>query len=74
MTTYIGPEESTVEKILFGAVVASLVLLFVVMIQPVFHREEMVAELKSDCKKVGGVMLEHERMFGTSYECAERKD
>lgn len=74
MPNYIGHKEGPVEKILFYMVIAALGLLFVVLTQPAWRGEEMVAELKSDCAKVGGVMLEHKKMFGTSYECAERLD
>jgi hypothetical protein len=67
--------ESKFEKGMFWfGIVPALVLLFVVLSQPAWRGEEMIAELRSDCDKVGGVMLEHKKMFGTSYECAERLD
>lgn len=70
-----GVKESKLEKGMFWfGVVPALLLLFVTLSQPAWRGEEMVAELKSDCAKVGGVMLEHKKMFGTSYQCAERLD
>lgn len=74
MTTYGGGESTIIDKIGMGMVIAALCLLFVVLTQPAWRGEEMVAEMKSDCSKVGGVMLEHKKMFGTSYECAARLD
>ena len=62
------------EKALSGLVILAFMALMIVLAQPVWRGEEMIAELRSDCDKVGGVMLEHEKMFGTSYQCAERLD
>lgn len=56
------------------AVILTGILLFIVLLQPVYRGKEMIAELRSDCDKRGGVMLEYKKMFGTSYECASRLD
>lgn len=74
MTTYGGGKETIVEKIMFAGVIGALILLFVVLTQPAWRGQEMLAEMRANCDKVGGVMLESKKMFGTSYECAERKD
>ena len=74
MPDYVGHEPNWIDKAGFIGVMLALGLLFVVLTQPVWRGDEMIAELKSDCAKVGGVMLEHKKMFGTSYECAERLD
>lgn len=74
MTTYGGGEQGILEKIMLGGVILALILLFVTLSQPAWRGEEMLAEMRANCDKVGGVMLESKKMFGTSYECAERKD
>ena len=56
-------------KVYTFIIIISMLGLFVVLSQPVWRGEEMVEELKSDCYKREGVLLEHERMFGTQYEC-----
>ena len=48
--------------------------LFLIMAQPLYRSEEMIAELQSDCDKRGGVMLKHEKTFSTSYSCTSRLD
>lgn len=73
MSTYID-QPTIVDKIGFGFVIIASVLLFITLSQPAWRGEEMVAEFKSDCSKRGGVLLEHKKMFGTSYECASRLD
>lgn len=70
MTDYIGHKETVVDKIMFGGVIAALVLMFVVFSQPAWRGEEMAAGFKSDCAKRGGVLLQHEGFLGTTYECA----
>lgn len=74
MSTVVEQGMGVTEKIMFGGVIVALVLLFIGLTQPAWRGEEMVAELRSDCDKRGGVMLEHEKTFGTSYECASRLD
>lgn len=74
MSNYIGHKETVVEKILFVGVILALCLLFVALTQPAWRGQEMLAEMRANCDKVGGVMLESKKVFGTSYECAERKD
>lgn len=71
MTTYGNDKTNKLEIAiitLFG------VALFAVLSQPAWRGDEMIAEMRSNCDKVGGVMLENKRMLGTIYECAERKD
>lgn len=74
MPEYIGSEPNWVDKIGFIGVVLALILLFVAMSQPVWRGQEMLAEYKANCDKVGGVILERHGMFGTSYECSPRYD
>lgn len=74
MPEYIGHKETWIDKVLFAGVIAALVLLFVAMSQPAWRGEEMLAEYRANCDKVGGVMLETKGMFGTTYECSERYD
>lgn len=75
MPDYIGHKPGPVENILFYVMIAVVVGgLGLIMLQPIYRGDAMVAELKSDCVKRGGVMLEHKKMFGTSYECASRLD
>lgn len=74
MPEYIGGKETALDKIMFGLFIGAMALLFIVLTQPVWRGEEMKAEFISDCEKVGGVLLTHEKMFSTSYECAERLD
>lgn len=74
MTTYIGTESTWVDKIGITGVILAMLLLFVAISQPMWRGQEMLAEMRSNCEKVGGVMLENKRMLGTSYECAERKE
>lgn len=69
-----GGEPNWVDKVGFGAVIFALAILFIALMQPVWRGDEMAAEFKSDCSKRGGVLLEHKKMFGTSYECASRLD
>ena len=74
MATYGGGEQSLLEKVMFVGVIGAMILLFITLMQPAWRGEEMAAEFKSDCAKRGGVLLEHKKMFGTSYECASRLD
>jgi hypothetical protein len=75
MPDYIGHKPSGFENVLFVIMIIAVVGgLGLLMLQPIYRGDEMVAELKSDCAKRGGVMLEHKKMFGTSYECASRLD
>ena len=74
MTEYGGGKESPIEKIGFFLLIGAMVLLFITLLQPVWRGQDMVAELKDDCAKRGGVVLQHEKMFGTSYECTSRLD
>lgn len=59
---------------MIGLVALAMVALFAALSQPAWRGEEMVAEMRSDCDKVGGVMLEHKKMFGTTYKCSPRYD
>lgn len=55
-------------------IILCMLALFVVLSQPAWRGEEMVRELQSDCDKRGGVMLEHKKTFGTTYQCVSRLD
>jgi hypothetical protein len=74
MATTIGGDAGNVDKIGYVAVIGAMILLFIALTQPAWRGEDMVKELKLDCAKRGGVMLEHNKMFGTSYKCASRLD
>lgn len=74
MATQIGSNPGIGEKIGFAGVIAALGLLLVAMTQPVWRGEAMINELKADCSKRHGIVLEHKKMFGTSYECVSRLD
>lgn len=74
MSTVIGASNGPLEKIMIGVLALAMIALFAALTQPAWRGEEMVAELKSDCDKRGGVMLEHQKTFGISYECASRLD
>lgn len=74
MTKYGGGNETVLEKLMFGGVIAAMALLFVSMTQPAWRGKEMLAEMQSKCDQVGGVMLKEKKMFGTTYECAARLD
>lgn len=74
MTTTIGSEPGMLEKVGFVLLCGAMVLLFIAMTQPAWRGQEMAQEFKDDCAKRGGVLLVHERMLGTSYECASRLD
>lgn len=49
-------------------------VLFVIMSQPVWRGEEMVAEFKEKCAMRGGILYENEKMFGIEYQCLSRMD
>lgn len=55
-------------------IIIAAVVGFVLLSQPVWRGEEILEELKSDCDKRGGVLLEHKKTFGTNYQCASRLD
>lgn len=59
-------------KIQVGIIALMGIVMFIVLSQPAWRGEQMVAELKSDCQKRGGVMLEHKKMFGIEYQCASQ--
>jgi ammonia channel protein AmtB len=53
-------------------VVMSILLscvLFYPMARVLWDGDKMVAELKSDCNKRGGIVIEHQKTFGTDYSC-----
>lgn len=75
MPDYIGHKPGPIENFIqITLIVLFGVVMFVLLTQPAWRGDEMIAELKSDCQKRHGVMLEHKKMFGTSYECASRLD
>lgn len=74
MTDYLHKESKLEKGMFWFGVVPALVLLFVVLTQPAWRGEAMLAEMRANCDKVGGVMLEHKGMFGNTYQCAERLD
>jgi hypothetical protein len=43
--------------------------IFYPMARVLWDADEMIAELKSDCDKRNGVVIEHKKMFGTEYSC-----
>lgn len=63
---------SNTDKLTTVLIVLAVAALFVALSQPLWRGQEMVAEMRADCDKRGGVMLEHKKMFGTEYECASR--
>lgn len=69
-----GGEPNWVDKAGFIGVMLAMGLLFIALTQPVWRGDEMIAEMKANCDKVGGIILEHKGMFGTSYECSPRYD
>ena len=58
---------------IFLIAVFGLVML-IVLTQPAWRGEEMLIEFRADCDKRGGVFLEHQKTFGTEYQCASRLD
>ena len=70
----LGNQKSMNNKIYTGLVILFGVVLFVLFSQPVWRGEEMLAELRLNCDKRGGVLLEHEKRFGTEYRCVSRLD
>lgn len=69
-----GSEPNWVDKVGFIGVMLALGLLFVVLSQPAWRGEEMLAEMRANCDKVGGIMLETKNFLGTTYECSPRYD
>lgn len=61
-------------KLYLLAVIIICGSLFVLLSQSVWRGKEMIREFKLDCNKRGGVLLEHEEMFGTEYKCVSRLD
>lgn len=43
--------------------------LFYPLARVLWDSDEMLAELKSDCDKRGGVLIEHKKTFITEYSC-----
>lgn len=74
MSKYGQRSSSLMDRVWIGLFVLAMVALFAALSQPAWRGEAMAAEFKSDCAKRHGVLLEHERMFGTEYECASRLD
>lgn len=62
------------DKLYIIGLVTMGIILFVVLSQPAWRGKEMVAEMRTNCDKRGGVMLENKRTFGIVYECAGRLD
>lgn len=73
MTT-IGGNDTWIDRVFFFVVIGAMILLFIVLSRPAWDGENMKNEFISDCKARGGVLLVHQKMFGTSYECASRLD
>lgn len=61
-------------KILIGILVVAMVALFAALSQPAWRGQQMVAQLKSDCAKRGGVVIDDPGMFGDTYSCESRLD
>jgi hypothetical protein len=51
------------------AITLSCAMLLVALSQPIWRGPQIVAQIKSDCTKRGGVLLEHSSVFGSTYEC-----
>jgi hypothetical protein len=43
--------------------------LFYPLARVLWDSDEMIAELKSDCDKRGGIVIGHKKTFGTDYSC-----
>lgn len=77
MTTYGNEKHSKIQTLMFwGLIVPALILLFAVLTQPAWRGEQMLAEMRANCDKVGGVMLETKQPLvgGSTYECSPRYD
>lgn len=74
MSTVIGQRSKLEDRIWIALCVMAGLTMFVLLSQPAWRGEEMIAELKSDCEKRHGIILEHKKTFSTSYECASRLD
>ncbi len=72
--TEIGSNSGAADKIGFGILMVALVILFVALAQPAWRGEEMLATMRVNCAKVGGVMIDSKGLFGTTYECSPRYD
>ena len=69
-----GSEPNWVDRVGMIGVILAMILLFIALMQPAWRGDEMLAEMRANCDKVGGIMLEHKTMLGTSYECSPRYD
>lgn len=71
MGTYIEPKQDGLDKVLFLFGIGASVLLFVALTQPVWRGDEMLAEMKANCDKVNGIMIERSTMFGSkTHKCS----
>jgi hypothetical protein len=66
--------DGIINKVGSGMVIAALVLLFIALSQPAWRGDQMLTQMRTDCNKVGGVMLEDKGLFGTTYQCSPRYD
>ncbi len=76
MTEYIE-QSGKFEKYMFWFLgVPVMVLLFLVLSQPAWRGDAMLAEMRANCDKVGGVMIETKQPLvgGSTFKCAERLD
>lgn len=74
MSTY-GKEVSKAQNhIYIGVAICIGVLLFVVLMQPVWNAKQLIGQQAADCKKVGGVQVIDHGMFGDTYSCEPRLD
>lgn len=72
--TYIEQEDKVTKWMFWLMGVPAMILLFVVLSQPAWNGKKMLAQLKTDCAKQHGVLLDDKGMFGDTYSCAPRLD
>lgn len=71
MPTYLYKKSKVESAMFWFMVVPALVLLFVALSQPAWRGDEMIAELRSNCDKQGGIVLESKGLLANSYSCVE---
>lgn len=74
MGTYIEKEDPVTKWMFWLLVVPVLIFAFVVLSQPAWRGEEMLAEMKANCNKIDGVMLETKQplLGGSTWECVKK--
>lgn len=69
-----GYELGILDKMLMAMAVGAFILLGVAFAQPAWRGDDMLRQMRANCDKVGGVMLESKGMFGSNYQCSPRFD